>query len=140
MRLTEHGVPARFDLSELSKSDSKQVRVLSIVDAALVGGALRSPRKRKLFVETDEDDRDDDYQRVHADGRASELLQVQTSNSNRDPPCRTPEDLADIPADVLAEMVQGPDHSINLAHKAFKHERKHWEKILTSPKFDMVNE
>ena len=105
MSLTEHGVPVRFDLSELSKSDSTQVRVINIVDAALVGGALRSPRKRKLYVETDEDDRDDDYQRVYPDGRASELLQVQTNNSSRDPPCETPEDLAEIPADVLAEMV-----------------------------------
>ena len=39
----------------------------------------------------------------------------------------------------MAEMVKGPKNTINLAHKVFKHERKHWEKILTSPSFDSID-
>ena len=52
------------------------------------------------------------------------------------------EELLDIPADTLAQMVKQPDDpkAINLAHSAFNHPREYWDKILTSPVFSDVEE
>ena len=65
MRLTEHGLPLRLDYPDLYESGSPTVKELKIVTAALVGGASRrSPRKRRIHLDSDEDNRDDDFQRV----------------------------------------------------------------------------